>query len=1034
MLAKTATTMTHKLLVCAGFAVSLALGAPRDAAAMGFGNPAPVVGSLSASPSPIPAASTATIGCGATDDSSVNRLTVSVSGGLLPNGTTTQDFSITPGASVSGTMAWSTPPAGSYTITCTATDGYLQTGATTIPAAVVTIAQVVIDSMNGPTGPVLAGSSVPFTVVAHDLGGGALAYAWAASAGVLASSGATATWTAPASGGTAIVMVTATNTAGNSAAQTMQVQVTLALAEGSVGPKIPSPRRLAVAPGGRLYAADARGGLWMMNARGELMGRARLGDGDRVVAVAAGDVEAFASTTDGRILRIDPATGRAAGQIDLRVAHGPVGMALDTRNNLLWLADKAAGRLRALRPGDGRLVFDIDRANGAPLRAPVDVAVDAAGGLVWVLLEAGEATSSGQLAHAFDAATGAWVRSAVTSGGAAGQVFRGGGLSVDAAGRVYVSDFFNGNVQVMERTGLASGKLGSYGAGEGQLKLPAGAAILANGDLVVANGDNERLERFGSGAALASCPGDGDCDGLPDDWEARHGLDPNDPADALLDGDGDGLTNLQEHALGTDPTKKDTDGDGVSDGQEVSGGSDPLVADRKPAFAASAPVPQGPGIVRISSAVQGLGGCTAAWSQVGGPAVTLRGGASFTPSFVARQAGSYALQGVASCNGVASDPVVVQAVVLEVAPRADAGRVQVAAPGDTVELDGTSSSDANGGAPALAWDQVAGRPVAGASARGSLLFRAREPGALTFQLTAADGAGLASAATVPVVVLSRDGRAPTAAAVTPVQAQAGVAVTLDASGSFRRYDDAAFRWRQVEGAPVALSGASGAKPSFVPPAAGRYAFEVVVGNEKVQSLPARVEVLAAAAGQALPAAAAQLLGTPRLGEPVDLSGAASVPGGGGALQYRWTQVAGPAAGLTSADRAVATVVPFAPGAYAFDLTVVEGLAESTPARAAFAVAPAGGMPVAAARVKAGGKKVVLDGRASRNALRWRWTQVAGPWVALERSGGVASFEPRTGGSYAFELEVDDGAARSAPLRVAVTVAGHDVDDEEGEGE
>lgn len=1024
--------MTHKLLVCAGFAVSLALGAPRGAEAMGFGNPAPVVGSLSVSPSPIPAASTATISCGATDDSSVNRLTVSVSGGLLPNGTTTQDMSITPGASVSGTMAWSTPPAGSYTVTCTATDGYLQAGVTTIPAAVVTVAQVVIDSLNGPTAPVLAGSAAPFSVVAHDLGGGTLTYAWAASAGTFASAGATATWTAPAAGGTAIVMVTATNTAGNSAAQTMQVQVTLALAEGSLGAKIPSPRRLAVAPGGRVWAADAGGGLWMLNARGELMGRARLRD--RVVAVAASEGQAFASTADGRILRVDPATGKSVGQLDLRTAQGPVGLAFDARNNLLWLADKAAGRLRALRAGDGLVVFDIDQANGAPLRAPVDVAVDPAGGLVWVLLEAGEATSSGQLAHAFDAATGAWVRSAVTSGGAAGQVFRGGGLSVDAAGRVYVSDFFNGNVQVMERTGLASGKLGSYGADAGQLKLPAGAAILANGDLVVANGDNARLERFGTGAPLPSCPGDRDCDGLPDDWEAKYGLNPDDPADALLDGDGDGLTNLQEYALGTDPTRADTDGDGVSDGQEVADGSDPLVADRKPAFAASSPAPQGPGIVRVSSAVQGRGGCTAAWSQVDGPPVALRGAASFTPSFVARQAGSYAFQGVATCNGVDSDPVVVQATVLEVAPRADAGRVTVATLGDTVELDGTFSSDANGGAPALAWDQVAGAAVSAATARGGVAFVARSAGPLSFQLTATDAAGLSSTAQAPVVVLSRDGRAPTAAAATPVQAQAGTAVTLDAGGSFKRYADAAFRWRQVEGAPVALSGAGGAQPSFVPPGAGRYVFEVTVGTEKVQSLPARVEVFAAAAGQALPAAVAQLLGTPRLGEPVELSGAGSVAGGGGALRYRWTQVAGPAAGLTSADQAIATVVPFAPGSYGFDLTVTEGAAEAPPARVAFVVPPGGGMPVAVATVKAGEKKVVLDGRASRNALRWRWTQVAGPWVALERGGGVASFEPRTAGSYAFELEVDDGAARSAPLRVAVTVAGHDADDEEGEGE
>ncbi len=1023
--------MTHKLLVCAGFAVSLVLGAPQDAAAMGFGIPAPVVGSLSVSPSPIPAASTATISCGATDNASVNRLTVSVSGGLLPNGTTTQDFSITPGASVSGTMAWSTPPAGSYTVTCTATDGYLQTGVATIPAAVVTIAAVVIDSLNGPTGPVLAGSSVPFTVVAHDLGGGPLTYAWAASAGVFAASGASASWTAPVAGGSAIVMVTATNAAGNSASQTMQVQVALALAEGSLGAKIPSPRRLAVAAGGRVWASDARGGLWMLNARGELMGKARLDD--RVVAVAAGDAQAFASTTDGRILRIDPASGKATGQIDLRAAQGPVGMALDARNNLLWIADKAAGKLRALRPGDGLVVFDIDQANGAPLRAPVDVAVDAAGGLVWVLLEAGEATSSGQLAHAFDAATGTWVRSAVTSGGAAGQVFRGGGLSVDGAGRVYVSDFFNGNVQVMQRTGLDAGKLGSYGSDAGQLKLPAGAAILANGDLVVANGDNARLERFGTGAALPSCPGDSDCDGLPDEWELRYGLNPYDPSDALLDGDGDGLTNLQEYALGTDPTKWDTDGDGVSDGQEVADGTNPLVADRKPVFAASGPAPQGPGIVRISSAVQGLGGCTAAWSQVGGPAVTLRGGSTFTPSFVARQAGSYSLQGVATCNAVRSDPVVVAATVLEVAPRADAGRAQVAALGDTVELDGTASSDANGGAPALAWDQLTGPAVSAASARGSVTFLARSAGPATFQLTATDAAGLSSTAQVPVVVLSRDGRAPTAAAVTPLQAQAGGAVTLDAGASFARYDDATYAWTQVGGAPVTLA-ASGATARFTPPEPGRYAFEVTVGTDRVRSLPARVEVFAASAGQALPVAAAQLLGAPALGEPVDLSGGGSVAGAGGALQYRWTQVAGPAAGLTAADQVVATVVPFAPGFYSFELAVAEGKAESVPARVSFAVAPRTGMPVAVATATAGKKTVVLDGRASLNALRWRWTQVAGPWVALQRAGGLATFEPRAGGSYAFELEVDDGAARSAPARVSVTVAGHGVDGDEGEGE
>jgi len=76
---------------------------------------------------------------------------------------------------------------------------------------------------------------------------------------------------------------------------------------------------------------------------------------------------------------------------------------------------------------------------------------------------------------------------------------------------------------------------------------------------------------------------DTDSDGINDGTEVANGSDPLNPCDpddtlpgCQLDTDFDGLTDAQEGVLGTNPNNPDTDGDGYNDALEVAQGSDPL--------------------------------------------------------------------------------------------------------------------------------------------------------------------------------------------------------------------------------------------------------------------------------------------------------------------------------------------------------------------------------------------------------------------------------------------------------------------------
>ena len=72
---------------------------------------------------------------------------------------------------------------------------------------------------------------------------------------------------------------------------------------------------------------------------------------------------------------------------------------------------------------------------------------------------------------------------------------------------------------------------------------------------------------------------DRDGDGMLDSWEELNGLSPDDPQDAAIDLDNDGLPNLDEYLNNISPRVSDSDHDGMPDGFEVLNGLAPTVDD-----------------------------------------------------------------------------------------------------------------------------------------------------------------------------------------------------------------------------------------------------------------------------------------------------------------------------------------------------------------------------------------------------------------------------------------------------------------------
>ncbi len=255
-----------------------------------------------------------------------------------------------------------------------------------------------------------------------------------------------------------------------------------------------------------------------------------------------------------------------------------------------------------------------------------------------------------------------------------------------------------------------------------------------------------------------------------------------------------------------------------------------------------------------------------------------------------------------------------------------------------------------------------------------------------------------------------------------------------------------YRWRQVSGPVVTLSGSATVTPDFTALAAGVYEFELTVNNGRTDSFPNRLQITIL---DVSPVADAGPFRTVDIGSPVTFIGDGSRDPNGGTLTYSWIPVSGtlPAPANATTSRPVFT--PVQARFYPIQLTVTDSGGNTGTARTGLIVNGGANdrLPTANAgqnRTARTGTVVTLDGRVSSdadgNTLNYRWTFISGPQTVTLNSipkrpdstvfskDEQVTFTPLQEGVYTFQLVVNDSptgdpARDSAPSEVCITVNG-----------
>lgn len=398
------------------------------------------------------------------------------------------------------------------------------------------------------------------------------------------------------------------------------------------------------------------------------------------------------------------------------------------------------------------------------------------------------------------------------------------------------------------------------------------------------------------------------------------------------------------------------------------------------------------------------------------------------------KAGLYVAQLIANDGTVDSAPDTVSISTENSAPVANAGMDQTVHTTETVQLDGSGSSDVDGDPLTYFWSMIS-KPAESEAVLSAVdivnpTFVADKDGDYIIQLIVNDGTVGSAPDTVTISTFNSK---PVADAGPDQSVILGTLVALDGSASYDADSDPlTYDWSVIskpEGSTAELDDPASLQPSFTPDRIGTYLIQLIVGDGIQNSDPDSVVITVSA-----PANQAPVAGDDAYAVDEDTTLMISAPGvlandydpDGNSMT---TQLAADAlhGTLTLNPNGSFTYVPalnyHGPDSFAY--TATDGLLVSNTATVGITINSVNDAPVADAggnQTVAAGDTVQLNGAASSDpdgdALTYQWTMVSKPAgsAAMLSNAGIVNptFVADKAGTYEIRLVVHDGTVASAP--------------------